>query len=246
MQLIDCPRGWYSAIYEGNTGSPEIANTLARSHQFPLALLRNIEFDGHIVEGHDWQPFWGAIEAADLSPGDKINLLATPRSYPKGDLPKMPRANINSDRVWFSEYPINWSVGLSQICWVQKAPNKSETPVFSPPETAEEAAIFLSCRLKIAEDRRLEEISDWGIRITQWSSGFYCATLKLIEIGYASLAPWSIDDPDFGGIFTDLENHFRSRSISQIADIAALCNLGSAASEYRVGGSQYKICKVDK
>jgi hypothetical protein len=217
MQLKDCPHGVYEAIYEGNTqDSPNLLATLDKRPPFPLALLRNIKFNGEIIEGHDWQPLWGAIEVADISPGEKIQFLAMPRWYPKAEC---------------------WQTGLSQVCWVQRADREIEClPVFSPPLNGFDAGQFLSSRLS-------DPFNDSAIRVA-WKDSTLEDLIALISMGLASFAPSINRLNPFRNLISRLEDQYRQRTVQQLCDIAAFCNTGSVACDRRVGGGEYRLCSA--
>lgn len=227
MQLKDCGRGEYTAIYEGNTeDDPGLLETLENKPPFPLALLRHITYAGQVVEGHDWQVFWGAFESAVISPGDSIRFIAAPRWYAKGDY---------------------WQSGLSQCCWVQRnSPGEIEKiPVFSPPTTIGEATDFLNSRLAVAKNKtKWDDPREWGVRLFRWDDSAFEAVSELIEAGWASFAPPE-QSPEFMEILDRLEDSgLSSRTIGDIADIAAWCNAGSVAADYRVAGTPYRLCSA--
>jgi hypothetical protein len=224
-------RGTFKAVFEGDTESnPELLKTLNEKPPFPIALLRNIEYQGTIVEGHSWYPLWGAIEMANINQDDSIQFLATPRSY------------ATRDGLW-------WQTGLSQICWVQRVQKASAEfeilPVFSPPQSAIEAKVFLDRRLRVSENKGFgDDPIEWGVRIWQWNDSTSSEICDLINAGWASFSAWNGVSGDLATVFQQLESRYNDRKISQMADIAAWCNLGSAASEYRHGGAQYRICSA--
>lgn len=214
MLLKNCAHGIYSAIYEGDTiSNPELLDTLNDKPPIPLVLIRHIEFNGEIVEGHEWKPLWGTFEAAMLSPGDEIQFMASPRFYAKDD-----------------DY---WQSGLANVCWVQKKSAVLEIcPVFSPPRTIEEAQEFLSARLKAKKSARL-----W-----RWNNSCFESLHELIDAGWASFANWYPHQQGFDEVFSKLENRHQDKTIKQIADIAAWCNAGTVAYDFRHGGQEYKAC----
>jgi hypothetical protein len=218
MQLKDLPRGRFKAIYEGTTDSnPEILKTLKKSPPFPLALLRNIEFKNEIVEGHCWYPAWGSFEVAEIAVGDKVQFLATPRYY------------ATSDGLW-------WQAGLSEVCWVQKDGSQFDVmPVFAPPQDRLATQEFLA-------DRMVVPTHFSEIRIFEWGEDYCQIVLNLLEEGWAGFSGW--DSGHFASIFKDLEDRYPSRKVTQMADIAALCNAGPPAGSLRFGGGQYKVCSA--
>jgi hypothetical protein len=216
----------YRACFAGTTNNPKIAETLLGQPPFPLVLLKNVTLNGEEVSDHNWHPFWGAFEFAKIREGEGVAFVATPRPYlHQGDF---------------------WEIGLSQICWVQPDAFEFETaPVFAPPQTRSEAEWFLSQRLLIATDRGDEPqkyARDWGIRIARWDDECPAHIVRLIESGWASLGSWFPVMPGFEDVFRCLE-YLDDRTIQRLAEIAAWCNLGCAASEYRVS-SGWQICSA--
>jgi hypothetical protein len=213
----------YSATYAGNTLDGRIESKLIRGQKIPLALLENISLNDDIVSDHNWYPWWGAFELAAINPGDQIRFLATPTPY----LKKW------EEREW-------WQVGLSQLCWVQKAGAEFESsPCIAPPTTQKEASWFLSRRLKIAEQNP-EDPNQWGVRC-RWRDNSFEALLKLIESGWAFFGPNYPYLSGFDSVFQEIEAEgFADRDITHLADIAAWCNAGFPSWESRPETPHYQ------
>lgn len=198
----------FQATYVGSTLEPQIESRLIHAPSMPLVLLEDIECDGEAVSDHNWYPYWGAFELSDVSPGDRIQFLATPTPYLKK----------RDESKW-------WAIGFSQLCWVQKSGKSLEAlPVVSPPETQKEAEVFLSRRMSIAKDNPLPDYREWGCRV-RWDDKTFQRILNLVNEGWASFSPWFPILENFQKSFLGMDE-LSDREITRIADIAAWCNAG--------------------
>ena len=214
-KLTEGSRGIYSGTFIGSTEDPTILNRLKRTPPFPLVLLENIIHQGEEIADHNWYPLWGAFEVEQWQQNQQLQFLATPKIYSKVD---------------------SWQCGLAEICWVQSSEKDFKPhPVFSPPQTQIEAEIFLSNRAVNAHNYPGEKT----IRIS-WKAEYPELISELVAEGWAKL-DWN-HTANSSALQKILNITPGDRTVSQICDIAALCNLGSVASDKN--NEKYRICSI--